>query len=78
MRRLGGVLGLLQADPEGFLKDTKTVSGLAPEDVEHLITQRDVARTSKNWGESDRIRDWLKAQGVILEDNAGKTTWRRE
>lgn len=78
LRRLGGVLGLLQADPEGFLKDTKTVSGLAPEEVEHLIAQRAAARTSKNWGESDRIRDWLKAQGVILEDNAGKTTWRRE
>ncbi len=78
LRRLGGVLGLLQGDPEGFLKDTKTVSGLAPEEVEHLIAQRDAARASKNWGESDRIRDWLKAQGVILEDNAGKTTWRRE
>jgi cysteinyl-tRNA synthetase len=78
LRRLGGVLGLLQADPEGFLKDTKTVSGLAPEEVEHLIAQRAAARTSKNWDESDRIRDWLKAQGVILEDNAGKTTWRRE
>ncbi len=78
LRRLGGVLGLLQADPEVFLKDTKTLSGLAPEEVAHLIVQRDAARKSKNWGESDRIRDWLKAQGVILEDNAGKTTWRRE
>ena len=38
---------------------------------------RKQARADKNWAESDRIRDLLTAQNIILEDSAGITTWRR-
>jgi cysteinyl-tRNA synthetase len=45
--------------------------------IEELISERTAARQAKNWTESDRIRDDLKAKGVILEDGVGGTTWRR-
>jgi len=77
LRRLGGILGLLQRDPQEFLR-AGTAAGLSNEQIEGLIVKRTEARRSKNWEESDRIRDDLKAQGVILEDAGGTTTWRRQ
>ncbi|MBI3547176.1 MAG: cysteine--tRNA ligase [Gammaproteobacteria bacterium] len=76
LRRLGDILGLLQRKPQVFLQGD-VANGLADEQIEALIKQRVQARQNRNWAESDRIRDDLKAQGVILEDTAGKTTWRR-
>ncbi len=78
LKRLGGILGLLQADPETFLKGIAATSGLTAQEIDQLIAKRDAARKGKNWAESDRIRDWLKSQGVVLEDGAGGTSWRRE
>ena len=51
--------------------------GLSDAAIEALIRQRVEARASKNWGEADRIRDELQAAGVVLEDGAGGTSWRR-
>jgi cysteinyl-tRNA synthetase len=46
------------------------------ERIERLITARRNARATKNWAESDRIRDELKAMGIVLHDNKdGTTTW---
>ena len=46
-------------------------------EIEALIDRRLQARQEKNWAEADRIRDELAQAGVILEDGAGETTWRR-
>ncbi|PSB06342.1 hypothetical protein C7B76_29800 [filamentous cyanobacterium CCP2] len=47
--------------------------------IESLIQQRLEARKAKNWAESDRIRDELKAQGIVLIDKPGGVTeWHRE
>jgi len=78
LRNTAAVLGLLQSDPEAFLKETGTVTGLVAAEIERLILQRNAARFNKDWKESDRIRDWLKDQGILLEDGAAGTTWRRE
>jgi cysteinyl-tRNA synthetase len=44
--------------------------------VEDLISVRRNARATKNWAESDRIRDELKGMGIVLHDNKdGTTTW---
>ncbi|MBI5611650.1 MAG: cysteine--tRNA ligase, partial [Gammaproteobacteria bacterium] len=77
LRRLGGLLGLLQDDPRDFLRGDGA-AGLDAGQIEALIARRLEARNNKQWAESDRIRDELKAQGVILEDWAGGTSWRRE
>lgn len=77
LQKLGGILGLLQEDPESWFKGSASADGLSDETIETLIQQRLDARKAKQWAESDRIRDELKAQGVLLEDGAGGTTWKR-
>ena len=71
---LAGVLGF-QAQPE-VAKDS-TSEGLTDREIETLIQQRTEARKTKNWAESDRIRDELKAQGISLIDTKKGTTWHR-
>jgi cysteinyl-tRNA synthetase len=46
--------------------------------IEKLIKQRNAARATKQWVAADEIREELKAKGVILEDGASGTTWRRQ
>ena len=77
LQRLAGILGLLQDDPESWFKGTASADGLSDTAIETLIQQRLDARKAKQWAESDRIRDELKAQGIVLEDAASGTTWRR-
>ena len=77
LRNLGGVLGILQNDPESYLRGDHSDEGLSDADIEDLIRQRVEARKSRIWREADRIRDELQAAGILLEDGAGETTWRR-
>ncbi|WP_318514664.1 cysteine--tRNA ligase [Photobacterium leiognathi] len=77
MRELADVLGLLSQEPETFLQ------GGAGEDddvaeIEGLIQQRLDARAAKDWAAADEARDKLMAMGIILEDGAQGTTWRRK
>ncbi|WP_396642512.1 cysteine--tRNA ligase [Methylomonas sp. 2B] len=79
LKRLAGILGLLQDDPDDFLKGGSGADGLSEADIESLIADRKVAKTNKDWARADAIRDRLKSSGVILEDVAGgNTIWRRE
>lgn len=77
LKALGGIIGLLQRDPTEFLQGGAASDGLSNEEIEDLIARRKQARSDKNWAESDRIRDLLNEHKIILEDNAGGTTWRR-
>lgn len=76
LKHLGGIIGLLQREPQQFLQ-SGSHEGLSNEAIESLIAQRQQARADKNWAESDRIRDELAKANVILEDKSGQTTWRR-
>jgi cysteinyl-tRNA synthetase len=69
----GAVLGLLQQDAETWLKGGDR--GAA--DIEAAIAARNAARKAKNFAEADRIRTELALKGILLEDGAGGTTWRR-
>ncbi len=75
LRKLAEVLGVLQLEADEFLL-AGSADKLAPADIETMIAQRLAAREAKDWAESDRIRDELAEQGVILEDSKGVTTWR--
>ena len=76
LKALGGVLGLLQRDPQIFLQ-AAPAGGLSNDEIEAGITARSTAKKARNFAESDRIRDELKAAGIVLEDGAEGTTWRR-
>ncbi|MDZ7663245.1 cysteine--tRNA ligase [Thiohalophilus sp.] len=77
LKYLGALLGLLEQSPEAFLQGESAGEGPDSAAIEALIQQRTEARANKDWAESDRIRDLLREQGVILEDGPGGTTWRR-
>lgn len=77
LKFLGGVLGVLQEDAEDFFTQSSRSDAISEEEIEALIALRNTARADKNWAESDRIRDSLKDQGVILDDVRGQTAWRR-
>ncbi|MBU0751252.1 MAG: cysteine--tRNA ligase [Gammaproteobacteria bacterium] len=78
LKGLGGVLGLLQRDPVEFLQAAPGVAGdLVAESIEERIAARIAAKKAKDFAESDRIRDELKAAGIVLEDGPQGTTWRR-
>ncbi len=77
LKALAVVLGILQNDPVAYLQGG-AVGGLDAAKIEALIAERLAARKAKDFARSDQIRDELKAQGVILEDGAGGTSWRRE
>lgn len=77
LKALGGTLGLLQDDPQHFLQSGGEESGLSADEIEALIAQRKTARETKNWAESDRIRDLLAEHKILLKDGADGTTWTR-
>lgn len=74
LKKLGNVLGILQQDPQVFLKGDK--GDIDANYVESLIEARNKARSEKNWAEADRIRQELTKMSIVLEDSAGKTTWK--
>ncbi len=79
LRFLGSVIGLLQDDAEEYLKSTpgQGGGGLSDTAIDELVEQRLQARAAKDWANADRIRDELSAAGIVIEDGAGATRWRR-
>jgi len=77
LRRLGGLLGLLQEVPEDFLQrgTAQVVDGA---EIDALIADREQARVDKDWARADEIRDRLTAMKVVVEDGADGSSWRIE
>lgn len=65
---LTGVLGLV------YNRKTESLD----DEIEKFIEARTQARKDRNWAEADRIRDELKAQGIVLEDTPQGVKWHRE
>ena len=70
-------LGLLTLSPDEWFKGGGAEGDLTPEVIDALILERAEAKSAKNFARADEIRDQLTAAGIVLEDGAGGTTWRR-
>ena len=77
LRALGGMLGLLGVDADAWLRGESTGGGPDDDEIEAMIAMRAEARARRDWTEADRLRDALTAAGVVLEDGAQGTVWRR-
>ncbi|MFP9459759.1 cysteine--tRNA ligase [Pectobacterium brasiliense] len=78
LRKLSGVLGLLEQDPEQFLQNGVQVDDEEVKEIEALIQQRKDARAAKDWALADQARDRLNEMGIVLEDGPQGTIWRRK
>ncbi len=77
LKYLASLIGLLESNPEDFLKSSVSDNGLSDQDIEDRIAQRQQAKSDKDWALADKIRDELTAAGIVLEDSAEGTRWRR-
>jgi cysteinyl-tRNA synthetase len=77
LRASAGLLGLLAADPEAWLRGVEGQGSLTAEAVEDLLAQRLAARKSKDFATADRIRDELVANRIVILDGPEGTRWRR-
>ena len=74
LKALGGVLGLLQADPQQFLQAGVSLDEAT---IQSRIEARAAAKKAKDFAQADAIRQELAAQGIVLKDGAGGTAWER-
>jgi cysteinyl-tRNA synthetase len=84
LKASGALLGLLQTTQDERFRGGVQVSrqtvhvALLPKTIEDRIAERAEAKANRDFATADRIRDELKAEGIVLEDGPGGTTWRRE
>ncbi|MFZ1625166.1 MAG: cysteine--tRNA ligase [Gammaproteobacteria bacterium] len=76
LRASGALLGLLSADPNAWFM-AEVSDGLSAEQIETLLAARRAARANRDFKLADQIRDQLVEAGILIEDSAEGTRWRR-
>ncbi|MGM9539821.1 DALR domain-containing protein, partial [Anaerovibrio sp.] len=72
---MADVIGIFEGSLD--MPEAGDENGISAEEIEALIAERAEAKKAKNWARADEIRDSLKAQGIILEDSAAGTKWKK-
>ena len=67
--------GLLINEPQFF--EAKVSQSRSEQQINQATLERAEAKARRDFATADRIRDELKADGILLEDGPGGTTWRR-
>jgi cysteinyl-tRNA synthetase len=75
LKNLGGILGVLQTDPQTYLQAGAALDDAA---IQTLIAQRGAAKAAKDFSRADQIRKDLLAQGIVLKDSPAGTTWEAQ
>jgi cysteinyl-tRNA synthetase len=79
LKALGGVLGILQGNPQAYLQAGSGQGvGLDDAAIQKLIAQRAAAKAAKDYAGADQIRKDLAAQGIVLKDSPTGTTWEAQ
>ncbi len=73
MAQMAGLLGIVQQDAESWF----TAGDVDVERIETLIAERNAARKNRDFSRADEIRDELSCMGIVLEDGAGGTSWKK-
>ena len=71
---MAGIIGIFESSLDMPVSDG---DGISPAEIEALIEERAEAKKAKNWARADEIRDSLKEQGILLEDSAAGTKWKK-
>ncbi len=78
LKELASILGILYQDPSQFLKGIGGIEDNETVIIEELVRIRNESRAQKDFKKADEARDKLTAMGIILEDTANGTIWRRK
>jgi cysteinyl-tRNA synthetase len=76
LRDAGAMMGLLRQSPEAWFSTSVSDSAVDGSAIDAQLEARTAAKKAKNFAEADRIRDALKAQGILIEDSPQGTRWR--
>lgn len=75
LKKLAGVLGCLQTDPDAFFKGG--VDDGEEAWIQQLIEKRAEAKANKDWAVADQVRDELAAKNIVLKDGPEGTSWSK-
>lgn len=76
LKTLGAKIGILQGNPETWLKGESKNNSITEAEIQELIVERLTAKKEKNFSRADEIRNQLKEQGVEIKDTATGTEWK--
>lgn len=75
IKKCGDFLGILSYSPKQWFQENNNLK-LTEEEILKLLELRNIARSKKDFAESDRIRDDLLSQGISIEDTKEGTIWK--